>query len=74
MPKTSYFGVVDYQAGTMVIPFDDASKIQCDATGSYFILDTTPLYKNRYYTVAINIDNTDDDNFIIPEVFTFLVK
>ena len=74
LPRTSYFSIVDYQAGTMITPFDDGSKIQCDTTGSYFVLDTTPLYKNRYYTVALNIDNGDEDNFIVPELFTFLVK
>ena len=74
LPQTSYFSIVDHQAGTMVVPFDAASKIECDATGSYFVLDTSPLYKNRYYTIALNIDNGDDDNFIIPELFTFLVK
>lgn len=74
LPQTSYFSIVDYQAGTMITPFDDGSKIQCDTTGSYFVLDTSPLYKNRYYSIAVNIDNADDDNFIIPELFTFLVK
>lgn len=74
LPQTSYVSVVDYQAGTSIVPFDNGSKIECDATGSYFVLDTTPLYKNRYYKISLNINNGDEDNFILPELFTFIVK
>jgi hypothetical protein len=74
LPQTSYVSVVDYQAGTSIVSFDNGSKIECDATGSYFVLDTTPLYKNRYYKISLNINNGDEDNFILPELFTFIVK
>lgn len=74
LPQTSYFGITDHQAGTMIIPFDVGSKIECDGTGSYFVLDTSPLYKNRYYSVALSINNGDDDTSTIPDFFTFLVK
>ena len=74
LPQNSYFTITDYQAGTSIVSSDVGSKIECDATGSYFVLDTSPLYKNRYYTVGLNIDNGDDDTLIIPELFTFFVK
>lgn len=74
LPNTSYFSVVDKQANIPVYPIDSSAKISCDATGSYFVLDTTPLYKNRYYTVNLHIDNGDSDTDIIPDIFTFLVK
>jgi len=74
LPTSSYFSVVDKQAGTTVYPVDQYAKLSCDATGSYFVLDTTPLYKNRYYTVNLHLENGTDDTNIIPEIFTFLVK
>lgn len=74
LPTSSYFGVVDTQANTVVLPMDEFAKLSCDATGSYFILDTSNLYKNRYYAVNLEINNGDTDKNIIPELFTFLVK
>jgi len=74
LPTSSYFGVVDIQANTTVLAMDQYAKLSCDATGSYFVLDTSNLYKNRYYAVNLEINNGDSDNNVIPELFTFLVK
>jgi len=74
LPTSSYFGIVDKQAGTTVSPIDEFAKLSCDATGSFFVLDTADLYKNRYYSVNLEINNGSSDTNIIPEVFTFLVK
>ena len=74
LPQNSYFTITDYQAGTSIVSSDVGSKIECDATGSYFVLDTSSLYKNRYYKVGLNIYNGNDDILFIPELFTFFVK
>ena len=74
LPQNSYVSIVDTQSNTTIVSYDIASKISCDATGSFFVLDTTPLYKNRYYTANIKIDNGDTDTGYFPELFTFLVK
>lgn len=74
LPTSSYFSVVDRQAGTTVIAGDQFAKISCDATSSYFVLDTANLYKNRYYAVNLEINNGSSDTNIVPEIFTFLVK
>lgn len=75
LPTSSYFSVVDRQADTVIYPNDAFAKLSCDSTGSYFILDTSPLYKNRYYAVNLHItNNADTDTTVIPEIFTFLVK
>lgn len=74
LPTSSYFGITDMQAGTVVSPGDEFAKLSCDATGSYFILDTSNLYKNRYYSVNLEVNNGSSDTNIVPELFTFLVK
>ena len=57
LPTSSYFSVVDVQSNTTVIPFDDYSKINTDATGSYVVLDTSPLYRGRFYTLKLKVVN-----------------
>lgn len=74
LPSASYFSIVDAQAGTTIFPDDNFAKVNCDTTSSYFVLDTTPLYKNRYYTVNLKINNGDSDTAILADLFTFLVK
>lgn len=51
LPTSSFYSIVDVQSNTAIVPFDDYSKINCDSEGSHIILDTTPLFANRYYTI-----------------------
>lgn len=57
LPSSSYYSIIDTQANVTVVPFDEYSKINCDSLGSYIILDTTPLYKGRYYTVKLKVQS-----------------
>jgi hypothetical protein len=57
LPTSSYFSIVDVQSNTTVIPFDDYSKVSTDTTGSYVILDTSPLYSGRFYTLKLKVVN-----------------
>lgn len=55
LPSSSYYSIIDSQANTVVVPFDEYSKINCDTSGSYIILDTSPLYSGRYYELKLRI-------------------
>jgi hypothetical protein len=55
LPSSSYYSIVDSQSNTTVIPFDTYSKISTDATGSYVVLDTSPLYPGRFYTLKLKV-------------------
>jgi hypothetical protein len=57
LPTSSYYSVVDTQSNTTIIDFDDATKINTDPTGSYIVLDTTPLYKGRFYTIKFKVNS-----------------
>ena len=59
LPSSSYYSIVDTQSNTTVIPFDNYSKIHCDGTNSYMVLDTSPLYKGRFYTIRFKMDWND---------------
>lgn len=73
LPTSSYFSVVDVQSNTTVIPFDNYSKINTDATGSYVILDTSPLYSGRFYTLKLKVV-TGDYSRVIDTDTLFKVK
>jgi len=59
LPTSSYFSIVDAQSNTTVIPFDNYSKVNTDTSGSYVILDTSPLYSGRFYTLKLKVVNGD---------------
>ena len=55
LPSQSYFRIVDQVSGVILYDFDEYSEINCDVSGSYFILDTSALEVNRYYDIDIKI-------------------
>ena len=55
LPSESYFRLKDDVSEVILYDFDQYSAINCDTSGSYFILDTTQLVPNRYYTVDVKI-------------------
>lgn len=57
LPSSSYYSITDTQANTVIVPFDEYSKINCDSSGSYIDLDTTPLYKGRFYTIKLKVQS-----------------
>lgn len=55
LPASSSYSIVDAQSNTTVVPFDEYSKIDTDSVSSYVILDTTPLYKGRFYKLKLKV-------------------
>jgi hypothetical protein len=55
LPTTAYFSIVDDLSGTVIIPFDDYSKISCDGTNSYFKFKVDNMHPLRYYRVKIKV-------------------
>ena len=62
----STYTIVDAGSGTTVVPFDDYSHLDCDATGSYIMLDTKPLYKNRFYELSLKTTLSNEVYFSRP--------
>ena len=67
LPSSSYYSIIDVQSNTTIIPFDDYSKINTDPTGSYIVLDTSPLYFGRFYTLKLKVVNGDYSRVIDTE-------
>jgi len=71
LPSGSQFSIVDAGSGTTVVPFDQYSHVDCDSVASYVLLDTTPLYKNRFYDLTLKI--TLNGEILITKPFRFKV-
>jgi hypothetical protein len=57
LPTSSYYSIVDARTQIEIVPFDTYSALNCDALGMYMSLDTTPLYKGRFYTLKLKIES-----------------
>jgi hypothetical protein len=59
LPSESYFRIRDVVSGVTLYDFDLYSAVSCDATGSYFVLDTTYLEPDRYYSIDLKVKSNN---------------
>jgi plastocyanin domain-containing protein len=45
----------DYVTGEIIFPFGNYTKINCDSTSNYFIIDLNTLPINRTYKLKLKI-------------------
>jgi hypothetical protein len=55
LPTSSYYQLEDYTTNEIIIPFGDYSKLSCDSTSNYFIVDLNTLPINRAYRLKLKI-------------------
>lgn len=70
LPITSYYQLEDYITGEIIFPFGEYTKIGCDASGNFFIMDLNSLPINRVYLLKVKITQSGID-YIIDERTTF---
>ena len=66
LPSGSVYTIVDAGSGTTVVPFDSYSHVDCDVTGSYVMIDTKPLHKNRFYELSLKTTLSSEVYFSRP--------
>jgi hypothetical protein len=69
LPSTTYYQLEDYKTGEIIFPFGDFTKVSCDSTSNYFVMDLSTLPLNRTYKLKIKIVESGistiiDDKFI----------
>jgi hypothetical protein len=74
LPRTTYFRIRDVAADTLINDFSDGEKISCANNSNYFMLDTTPLYKGRYYKVEFKIVKPNGEVLLLSPPETFIVR
>jgi len=55
LPTTTYYQLEDFITGEIIFPFGDYTKVSCDSTSNYFIMDLSTLPINRVYKVKLKI-------------------
>ena len=50
-----YYQLEDYITGEIIFPFGDYTKVSCDSTSNYFIMNLNTLSKNRTYKLKLKI-------------------
>ncbi len=55
LPSQSYYSVVDNHTDRVLIDFDNNTKLSCDGTIHYFILDTTNFTVERDYRIKLKV-------------------
>jgi hypothetical protein len=52
---STYYQIEDYITGEAIFPFGNYTKLSCDSTSNYFIMDLATLPINRTYRLKIKI-------------------
>lgn len=55
LPQTTYYQIEDYITGEVIFPFGEYTKVSCDSTSNYFIVDLNTLPLNRTYLLKLKI-------------------
>lgn len=73
LPSSSYWGIKDEYTNEMVIDFNsESTKISSNASGSFFILDTSNLEPERYYRLLVQVEK-DNQQVIVDNKNIFRV-
>jgi hypothetical protein len=55
LPTTTYYQLEDYITNEIIFPFGNYTKVSCDSTSNYFIMDLSTLPINRTYLLKLKI-------------------
>lgn len=65
-----YYQLEDYITGEVILPFGDYTKVSCDSTSNYFVMNLNTFPKNRTYKLKLKIVENDIST-IIDEKYIF---
>jgi hypothetical protein len=73
LPQTAYYQIKDVLSDTVIIPFSNYSKISCDSSGNYMMLDFHNWEVNRLYKIEFKILWPDSSIAFVDDDYTFEV-
>ncbi len=56
LPRASYYSIKDTETEEVILDFDEGTKLSCDSTGNYFMLDMSGLPQERYFKILIKTE------------------
>jgi hypothetical protein len=74
LPSSSYYSIVDYKTGDILVSFNNNSKLSCDSNGMYFDLDTTGYQPERYYKILLKVINDEGTKIIDNDLIFKLIR
>jgi len=65
-----YYQLEDYVTGEIILPFGNYTKVSCDSTSNYFIMNLNTIPKNRTYKLKLKVIESGIST-IIDDKYTF---
>ncbi len=65
-----YYQLEDYVTGEVILPFGNYTKVSCDSTSNYFIMNLNTIPKNRTYKLKLKVIESNIST-IIDDKYTF---
>jgi hypothetical protein len=56
LPEETYYSIKDTETEEVIVDFDEGTKLSCDSTGNYFLLDMSGLPQERYFKILIKTE------------------
>lgn len=58
LPSSSYYSIKDNETEEIIIDFDNYTRLSCDLSGNFFMLDTTAFAQERNYKLLLKVDDS----------------
>ena len=74
---SSFYSILDAETEEVIVPYGSGSKLSCDSTGNYFMLDLNGYQPERYYRLEFRVrsgSGVDELDQYFSEGFTFKVS
>lgn len=70
LPYDSYYSIRDAETEYVIVPADKYTRLSCDESGNYFMMDTAGLPQERFYKIEIISEQSGSVNtFTSPLTF-----
>ena len=70
LPCESFYSIKDAESDESIVPYDAYTKLSLDPNGNYFLLDTTGLPQERYFSISVRTEQSGSVlTFDIPTTF-----
>ena len=70
LPHDTFYSIRDAESEDVIVPYDTYTRLSVDSNGNYFLLDTTGLPQERYFSISIRTEQSGSIlTFDIPTTF-----
>jgi hypothetical protein len=75
LPATTYYTVLDAATDEVIIPYDDIyTKVSCDSTSNFIILDFNGFMPERNYRLEFKIVNGIEEQYTTDQIYFKVIR